>query len=298
MRATMHIALIARPEDDLMESLRAGVSRLREEGHEVTPYLTFEGGDAERYTGLALRTPLDLLMVAGGDGTVNEVVNGLAKAERAPTLVVVPCGTANDFAAGLDLPEEPEAAMWLAVEGRPVSVDVARVNDRRFINVSTGGFGAEATEETGAEAKKLLGPWAYVITGVRKFAALRPATAAFRTPDGPVFEGEVMLFAVGNARQTGGGSRLTPRAQLGDGKLDVVIVPGMSRVDFIAMLPDLRSGKHLERSDVVYLQTPELVVDSADDLSVNADGEPVRGPRFHYTIEPDPLVLMVPRESA
>ncbi|NIP82387.1 MAG: lipid kinase YegS, partial [Gemmatimonadetes bacterium] len=151
-----------------------------------------------------------------------------------------------------------------------------------------------ATEETPSETKRLLGPWAYVITGVKKFSELRPSRARFATPEGEAYDGEVMLFAVGNAKQTGGGSLLTPRAEFGDGLLDVVIVPGMPRMDFVALLPDLRAGTHVDNPDVLYFQTERLRVEAEEELSVNADGEPLSGSEFDYEVSGRTITLMTP----
>lgn len=292
----MRISIIIRPRERMegLEQLRSAVQRLRDAGHTVRPRLTFEGGDAIRYARSAANAGADLVIAVGGDGTLNEVVNGVMATDWNGRLGLIPTGTANDFAAGLEIPLDVEEALGVAVGGRPIPVDVARVNDRYFINVSTGGFGALATEETPSESKKLLGPWAYLITGVRKFAELRPASARFEATDGEVYSGPVMLFAVGNARRTGGGSMLTPRAEFGDGKLDVLIVPGMPRMDFLSLLPDLRAGTHVDHPAVHYFQTPRLLVESQESLSVNADGEPQRGQEFRYTMADRGLTMMVP----
>jgi diacylglycerol kinase (ATP) len=292
----VEIGVIIRPREGMegLEALRDQVAWLRSEGHEVAPRLTFEGGDAKRMARSLAGSGVALMIAAGGDGTINEVVNGLMEVESDTRLAVVPLGTANDFALGLGVPEGIPEAFRVAVEGVPRPIDVARVNERHFINVSTGGFGATATEETPSEAKRLLGPWAYVVTGVKKFTELRPSRVRFDSPEGERYRGEVMLFGVGNAKRTGGGTLLTPRAEFGDGELDVVIVPGMNRMDFMALLPDLRAGTHLDSPDVQYFRTSELEVESEDELSVNADGEPLTGTRFHYSLSERRLEVMAP----
>lgn len=274
--------------------MRQQVARLRAAGHAVWPSLTFEEGDAVRLARTAAEAGADLVIAAGGDGTINEVVNGLMQARWSGRLGIVPIGTANDFAFGMEIPESIPAAFSVAVDGNRRQVDVARLNERYFVNVSTGGFGATATEETPSDTKRLLGPWAYVITGVRKFTELRPSRARFSTQAGEAYEGEVMLFAVGNAKRTGGGSMLTPRAEFGDGELDVMIVPGMPRMDFVALLPDLRAGTHVDNPDVLYFRTEVLEVTSDEELSVNVDGEPMGGNRFRYSLADTPLTLMIP----
>jgi diacylglycerol kinase (ATP) len=297
----VRIALIIRPRAGPaeLEELRTHVAELRGGGHEVWPRLTFEEGDARRLGRSAAEAGAELIVAVGGDGTLNEVVNGILATDWAGRLAVLPNGTANDFAAGLGIPDEPGPALEIALNGVARAVDVGTVNGRHFVNVSTGGFGATATEEAPAEAKRLLGPMAYVVTGVRLFAELAPAQARFEVAgiggaEGSSYEGAMMLFAVGNGRQTGGGNLLTPRAELDDGLLDVVVVPGMTRMEFLALLPDLRSGAHLDDPDVRYFQTPRLVVVSEAELSVNADGEPVRGHRFEYTVADRQLTFMMP----
>lgn len=295
IRRCVQIGLIIRPREGMggLEIMRQEVARLRERGHEVWPRLTFEEGDAVRFARSAAESGADLVIAAGGDGTINGVVNGLVGAGWSGRLGIVPLGTANDFALGMELPQMIPEAFEVAVDGNRREVDVARLNDRYFVNVSTGGFGATATEETPSDRKRLLGPWAYVITGVRKFSELRASQARFSTREGEAYSGDVLLFAVGNAKRTGGGSMLTPRAEFGDGKLDVMIVPGMPRMDFLALLPDLRAGTHVDNPDVLYFQTEELEVTAEEDLSVNVDGEPVTGHQFRYTLADEQLTLMV-----
>ncbi|HEX6939381.1 MAG TPA: YegS/Rv2252/BmrU family lipid kinase [Longimicrobiales bacterium] len=292
----MTVAIVLHPQaaPEQWGALRLVVDRLRAEGHTVWPRATFEPGDGARIAREAARAGADLVIAAGGDGTVNEVVNGIGRLRRPPRLGILPIGTANDFAAGLGLPHDMEAAARVAVAGRPLAVDVAKVNDRLFINVSTGGFGAEATEHTSSETKRLLGPLAYIVTGVREFVELHPTRARFITNGKAYYSGDFLLFAVGNARRTGGGSLLTPRAEFGDGKLDLLVVEAMPRLDFLALLPDLRAGTHLESPGVKYTQAASIVVRASETLSVNADGEPMRARIFRYSVRPRPITVMVP----
>ncbi|HUH13396.1 MAG TPA: hypothetical protein VMK65_09815, partial [Longimicrobiales bacterium] len=161
---------------------------------------------------------------------------------------------------------------------------------------STGGFGAEATESAGSDAKRRLGPLASVVTGVKEFVELRPVAGRFRADGEVIHDGDFLLFAVGNARQTGGGSLLTPRAEFGDGKLDLLVVPDMPRMDFLSLLPDLRAGTHLKTPGLLYVQAADIEVESDRDLDVHADGEPVTGRRFRYELAERGLIMMVPAE--
>jgi diacylglycerol kinase (ATP) len=290
------LALIVKlPSDPARaDALHAAVTAVRAAGHRVRVRVTFEAGDARRYArGAALRG-CDVVVAAGGDGTVNEVVNGLAAAGGDTALAVVPLGTANDFARGLGLPLDPLSALRLAADGATTELDVAEVNRRCFINVSTGGFGAEATHGASRSVKRWLGPLAYVARGARMLAHYEPLRAVFRADGETVHDGRFVFFAVGNARRTGGGTRVTPRADPGDGKLDILVVGDVSRFDFLTLLPDLRAGTHLESPDVVYLRAHRFEVIGAAALRVNADGEPVFGRRFRYDVRERGLPVIMP----
>lgn len=289
---------------EVVDALREVVARLREAGHTVSPRLTFEGGDARRFACEAAEAGVDLVIAGGGDGTVNEVANGLhdcidRAAERGddtprlPRLGVIPLGTGNDLAGALGLPMEPDQAVAVAMAGTPLRADVAEVNGRRFLNVSTGGLGAEATEEASEESKRVLGSLAYVVSGVRKYVQGDLPSARFTADGEVVHDGPFSVFAVGNSRRTGGGNWLTPRADLSDGLLDLCIVGEVSRVDFLTLAPQLRAGTHLDHPAVLYRQVRTVKVESDTELHVNADGEPLRGDCFDYALSPHQVELMV-----
>ncbi|HSJ30435.1 MAG TPA: YegS/Rv2252/BmrU family lipid kinase [Longimicrobiales bacterium] len=285
------IAVVVRPPGDeaRLEALRAAVEAVRSAGHRVGVRLTFEGGDARRFARSAARAGWDVVVAAGGDGTVNEVVNGLARVHGRTLMGVVPMGTANDFASSLGVPEDLEAALRLAAEGPARAVDVARVNRRCFINVSTGGFGADTSQEASRALKKHLGGFAYVLRGVENMMKFEVHSGRFSAGGEVVHDGEFMFFAVGNARQTGGGTPLTPLAEVGDGRLDIMLVHGISRLQFMALLPDLRAGTHLDSPHVSYYRADRFDVEDAGDIVVNADGEHVAGEAYHYDVLARPL---------
>ena len=299
----MHVSVIINPPSiEAVEAMRAAIEKLRDAGHTVHPRLTFEGGDASRFAWKAAEHGADLVVAAGGDGTINEVVNGLLEwaeeheGERPlPRLGIVPMGTANDLAGGLGIASgDPEAAMAIAVAGTEYEVDVARVNGRYFLNVSTGGAGAEATDEASDELKRVLGPIAYLITGVRKFVELKVSRARFTSRGETLHDGEFLIFAVGNARRTGGGNFLTAEADMEDRLLDACIVESLTHLEAARIAPKLRAGTHVDNPHVTYRKVPELLVEAEHELTVNADGEPVTARRFEYSIAPHRLTLMVP----
>ncbi|HEX6909554.1 MAG TPA: YegS/Rv2252/BmrU family lipid kinase [Longimicrobium sp.] len=302
----MQISIIINPPSpEAVESLRSGVERLRAEGHTVHPRVTFEQGDAHRFAWKSAEYGADLVIAAGGDGTINEVVNGLydwiddrtdGKPPVLPRLGIVPLGTGNDLAGGLGIRGgDPEGALLDAVLGEPYRVDVGRVNGRYFLNVSTGGAGAEATDDAAPELKRMLGPVAYIITGVRKFVQLKASHARFTAGGETVYEGGFLIFAVGNGWRTGGGNWVTAEADPADRLLDLCIVQEMSHVDVVRLAPQIRAGRHVHHPQVTYLKVPELLVESDEEMTVNADGEPLTARRFEYGLGAHRLTLMVPQ---
>jgi diacylglycerol kinase (ATP) len=299
----VRITFIINPRNpQRVAELREQVARLRDGGNEVQPLLTFERGDGGRMARRAAEGGVDLVVAAGGDGTLNEVANGLYEflaggGRRAPRMGIIPLGTANDLATTLQIPQDVALATEIAVTGDEHAVDVGMVENRCFLNVSTGGIGAEATEETSSDAKRALGALSYLVTGVRKFATLEVSSARFDCGEETVYEGPFLLYAVGNSTRTGGGNLLTPRAEMRDGLLDLCIVRETTRMDFLKLLPELRSGQHLDHPAVVYRQVPRVRIESEVELSVNADGEPLSGRCFDYRVGDHRLRLMVPKEG-
>jgi lipid kinase YegS len=271
--------------------LREAVQAVRALGVRVLPRVTFETGDAATFARQAAESGVWAVVAVGGDGTVNEVLNGLAGHDV--PLGIVPLGTANDFARQVGIPEDAQHALDLILRGEPVRLDSAELNGRRFLNVSAGGIGAEATAETGAAAKAALGPFAYALTGLKKLIELETRPMRFRMPDGERAH-DVLLFAVGNARASGGGMPVTPLASPNDGLLDVCVVERMGRADVARLALKVRRGEHLGEEGVSYYRVPWVDVLAEEPVEVNVDGEPLRAETLHYRARPGDLRIFLP----
>ena len=272
-------------------SVRHLVDWVREKGHKVRVRVTWESGDAEALAREAVAAGPDVIVAVGGDGTVNEVVNGLDGSDVA--FGIIPIGTANDFARQTGIPLDVDHAMDVVLRREARRIDTAMLNGRRFLNVSSGGVGAEATAETPPDAKESLGMLAYAITGVRKLVDLAPRRARF-SADGLDLDTEFLLFAVGNGRTTGGGTTITPRASVTDGLLDVCIVEAMPRAEFAKLVLRVRHGDHVGNEGVHYLQVPSIDISSAEPISVNVDGEPSDARRLAYRARRGDLRIHLP----
>jgi lipid kinase YegS len=274
------------------DALRTAVAQQRAVGHSIEVRVTLGKGDARRFVTEA--GELDLLVAAGGDGTLNEVVHGLMalSTDARPVLGVVPLGTANDFATGCDIPRDPHEALALCMEGEGVPIDVGKANEHWFLNAASVGFGAEVTATTPPELKRLLGPAAYTVMGA--ILAMNPHQYHGRLilPDREI-TGSGPVAIVGNGRQTGGGMQVAPRARIDDGLLDVLVV---RHIPPMALLTAARELQELSADGeyISYWQTPWAEVYPDESIPVNLDGEPVQFSSVRYEAVPRAIRLIVP----
>lgn len=236
------------------------------------------------------------VVVAGGDGTVNGVVNGLVEADRSPALAILPMGTANDAALGLGIPTDPIAMMNAleagAVRARPI--DAARCNDRWYLNVATVGPAAALTRDTPRPLKQLLGSVAYVAYGLAHLGDLQAFHARVDAP-GLRWEGQALGIYVGNGEYAGGAFRVCPDARMDDGALDVVIVPAMDLGNLLALLGDAAVRGDARLHDLVECHRfPAVRIEVDGDTAANLDGEPVEARCLHMSVRAAALSVLVP----
>lgn len=213
------------------------------------------------------------VVAAGGDGTINEVINGLlAAAGDAPTkpFGILPLGTANDFYKMAGLPDGLEAALRVIAAGHTRQIDGGQVNGRYFVNNSAAGMEPMVTIEN-IKLTSLSGEIRYVVALVRALVRLKPWRMALRW-DGGQYDGDVYLLSVCNSPRTGG-FMMAPGALLDDGLLDVVIAPKVPPQTVLAILARLMRGTHINHPDVSFVRTTHVSVRSHPGTPVHADGE-------------------------
>ncbi len=289
-----HLRLILNGKAAGNDELRETVKTLRQAGHRVEVRVTWEPGDAQRF--IAEMEATDVVVAAGGDGTVNEVVHGLMDlpADRRPAFGVVPLGTANDFAGGCGIPLEVPAALTLCATGAAVPIDVGRANDRWFINAASSGSGAEVTANTPPELKQLLGGAAYTLTGSILALNFQPHEGRLVLPEGE-FQRRSVVMIVGNGRQTGGGKQVTPKAFLNDGLLDLLVINEIPATGLLQAARELQALEH-DGEFVFYRQVPWAEFHPAASMPVNLDGEPADFDRIRYEVVPGAVRLIVPAD--
>jgi lipid kinase YegS len=274
------------------DALRTALVKQRAAGHSIEVRVTWKKGDARRFVSKA--GDVDLLIAAGGDGTLNEVVHGLMDLLIAarPVLGVIPLGTANDFATGCGIPRDLEKALALCLESESVPIDVGKANQYWFINAASGGFGAEITATTSPELKRLLGPAAYTVMGAILAMNVHEYHGRLILPDREI-TGNGPVAIVGNGRQTGGGFQIAPRACIDDGLLDVLVVRHIPATGLLTAARELQQlspdGEYIS-----YYQAPWAEVYPEETVPVNLDGEPVQFTSVRYEAVPKAIRLIVP----
>jgi lipid kinase YegS len=281
-------------------AVRAAVGAERAAGHRIEVRVTWEAGDGIRLAEETSRLGIERVAAGGGDGTINEVAAGLLLAGEGnwrPALCIVPLGTANDFAHACHVPLEPAAPLHLATSGTPRRIDVGRVAGRPFINMATGGFGTEITVETRPELKKALHGAAYFITGLTHLAELRPVKARLSGPEFS-WSGELLVLAVGNGRQAGGGHVLCPDARVDDGLPDLGILPDVARGQRARALGELlRDGRAALWRHSVTARLPWVELTADEPVQVNLDGEPISGKTLRFEALAGALDACLPEEA-
>jgi diacylglycerol kinase (ATP) len=245
--------------------------------------------------------PEGLLIVAGGDGTINDVVNGLGRAgfPEDVTLGILPAGTGNDLAATLCIPEDPDLAKDVILQNRGRWLDVARVRsdgvgEKFFVNVATGGLGAEISGVNDEELKKRWGKLSYLRASLevaREFE-VREITLYL---DGEEREVEAVNIAVGNCRYTGGGWPATPKANPEDGLLDVVVIETLGAGELLGLAPAaLAKFDYLDKDGIFFGRAKEVRVQTRPPgLEFTVDGEVIGDEPAEFSVVPHVLKVVV-----
>lgn len=276
-----------------LEPVRSAIFKARESGM-VEVRATWEGGDVNRLVQEAIRDGCQRLVAAGGDGTVNEVTDALLRLpeEMRPEVAILPLGTANDFATACTIPSDPLAALRLAQTGESFRIDAVSANDFHFINVASGGFGAQVTANTPVALKNFLGGGAYTLSGLVQAVNFAPFSGKVSLP-GEAVNVEVIVCAACNGRQAGGGQQLAPTAMIDDGLLDVVALiqfPVEKTGQVLNELMEVETnGEYVRRYRVPWIEWASEV-----EMPVNLDGEPISAKKICFKVLPNAIKLVLP----
>jgi diacylglycerol kinase (ATP) len=265
-------------------------ARLRDRVGALDIVMTVGEGDATAMAAQAVRDGYDHLFVAGGDGTLNEVLNGVTSVTDGLAQVVlgiIPLGTGNDLATALGFSSDIDEALDLLLTSTPMLVDVGMLNGRAFLNVSGGGFIAEVSDAVNTQLKSVAGKLAYLIGGAQVLLTHEPIATQVRWHDGSqshTASFDLEAFAVCNSRQIGGGRLIAPAAVLDDGLLDVCLIESMPTVEFIALLRRVSSGDHMDDARVHYFRASSVGMTFDRVIKVNIDGQVLEASACEYRV--------------
>lgn len=249
------------------------LQRLDQGGIEASCHATTGEGDATASAADAVERGYDMIIAAGGDGTLYEVVNGMAGKENVPPLGVFPLGTTNDFARGLGIPRNWEDYCDLVIRQQTRPIDVGKANDRYFINIAGGGTLTELTYDVPSRLKTMIGQLAYYIKGVEKMVSLSPQELIINAEGQDTIHDEFMIFLITNTNSVGGFEKLAPGARIDDGLLDVIALKKCNLAEFVRVVTLALRGEHLNDKKVIYFRTPAMEVTSPGKVLLNLDGE-------------------------
>ncbi|MDR3190208.1 MAG: diacylglycerol kinase [Lactobacillaceae bacterium] len=218
----------------------------------------------------------DLIIAAGGDGTINEVVNGIAPLEKRPVLAVIPAGTTNDYARALQIPrDDPLESAKVVLKQQTALIDIGKANDTYFINIAAGGSLSELTYSVPSKLKSMYGYFAYLVKGAELITRVKPMNLHVKYDDGE-YNGVASMFFLALTNSVGGFESIVPDAKLDDGKFTLLIVKTTKFPEILTLAAELMNGgKHVDDPNLLYVKTEHVEVIPTDQqqVMINLDGE-------------------------
>lgn len=253
------------------------LNELEKAGYEASAFQTQpEPFSAKKEAARATEEGFDLIVAAGGDGTINEVVNGIAPSAKRPKMGIIPAGTTNDYARALRIPrEDPVAAAALIGKNQTLKMDIGKANNAYFMNIAAGGSMTELTYAVPSEFKSIFGYLAYLIKGAEMLPSVHTVPLHIEYDDGQ-YDGPASMFLIGLTNSVGGFEQIVPDAELGDGQFTAIIVKTANVAEMLKLIALVfNGGKHVDDPNIIYVKTSKISVRRTDnkELKINLDGE-------------------------
>lgn len=268
-------------ENLILSKLDKVISLHQEAGYTIVPYRITAGEDV----GVALNDIKDgnykYILIAGGDGTVDSVVNAMAKSGISLPIGILPVGTANDFSKFLGMPSDVEEACKQILSSEVKSVDLGSINDKYFVNVASTGLFTDVSQKTDVNLKNTIGKLAYYLKGLEELPNFRKLHVNILSKE-VEFDGEMYLLLVFNGA-TAGNFNLATRADACDGLLDIIMFKAVQIYELLPLFIKVLKGEHLDSNKVLYFKTDYLKVECHEDIVTDIDGE--KGPDFPLEIK-------------
>jgi len=287
--------VIANPNAGSLDEMTALRDALRRLGSHQTVE-TSAPGDAERAAEEAAKAGIPKIVAAGGDGTLNEVVNGLKDRREDVVVGIIPVGTGNDFARELGIEPGYEQAIDFLLQGATRSVDLLRLRNRDlsrlFVNTSAGGFTTIVDDKLTAESKDWLGALAFYVAGARALPELTEYRMTLKFDQNEPFEVNAYNVVVSNGSTIAGGIPVAPEASLDDGLMDILVIPSIPLAKLALTLPLVLTGRHVGNTDLIIQKARNFRVSSTPNFALNTDGEVIGEAPALYDVLPKGLKVI------
>jgi len=274
---------------------------LKKKGLNYKVCTTSHQGEAVELAQKAADNGAELIVSVGGDGTVNEIVNGIMKSKNSPALGIIPLGWANDFIKSTNIPSEIIKACKILIKGKTKKIDVGLINNQiYFANICGIGFDAEVTHLAN-QLKNRHPNWNTLSAYIYVFATIKKLLSPFGYHevkikiDGQETQSKILFIAVGNGKIYGGRFKITPEAILDDGLLEVCVVEEMGRFKYLMSIPKVFKGTHRSIKGINFYRAKEIIIESSEPILAQVSGEVIEGQKkFIITLLPKRLKLIVP----
>lgn len=287
--------VIVNPKAGAVTDLAAVLKQLRRL-RTATIAIARRRGDTERLCQSALREGFDYLIAAGGDGTLNGLVDSVARSRqtRAIRIGIAPIGTGNDFARTLGLPTALRDNIHILNDPAAIvrQIDLVRVKADRiryFVNVAAGGFSGVISEKLTRKIKQSWGPLAYLRGAAAALPELHSYPAEIILDDATRLSGEIYNVIVANGRYAGGGVPVAPEADPTDGLLDAILIPRLPGAELAIIAAEILLGKHLANHDIIHRRVTQIVIRSRPRMFFTIDGEPFAAAPLSFQLIPGAL---------
>lgn len=268
-------------ETTILDNLDLVIKLHQEAGYTVVPYRIDSGADVIEAFMDFKEVNYSYILIAGGDGTIDNVVNAMAKEGVSVPIGILPVGTANDFGKFLGMPSNIEAACRQILSSEVTAVDLGCINEKYFVNVASTGLFTDVSQKTDINLKNTIGKLAYYLKGLEELPNFRKLYIKINSKE-MNYEGYMYFMLVFNG-QTAGNFKLATKADATDGMLDVIIFKAVNIMELIPLFVKVLRGEHLESENVIYFKTDELHIECEEGILTDIDGE--RGPDFPLTIK-------------
>ncbi|MEF9951296.1 MAG: YegS/Rv2252/BmrU family lipid kinase [Clostridium sp.] len=287
MRSTKLIYNPFSGDKTFKNNLDSIINILQTGGHRVTLFRT-DSIDCI-YEEIKNSKNFDSIVVSGGDGTISHVINAMAKYDLDVPIGVIPAGTANDFSHHIGLNKNYQYCASVIASGKIKEVDLGVINDQYFINVAAAGLLTDVSQKIDIHMKNTLGKLAYYIKGIEQLPNFRPIQVKISC-DGDLYEEKIYFFVILNG-STAGGFKLAPGAVEDDGKLNLIALKACNIVELFNVFIQILRGEHTNSSRILYLEGKDFLIECAEDLEADLDGE--SGPKFPLKVSVLPKKIKV-----